>query len=366
MKNEYEIHGIDIIEGEYRMIVNYEDATIKCKFCNSTELVKNGHRKGTQYWICKECGKGFVANKALPKMKYPIDIVSSAVYDYYAGNSLHKITRGIEQKTGILPSTSSIYEWVNRLTNISKNEAKKYTPKVGDTWIADETFIRMDKHKNESSKVENPYDNSRSAKWIVFWDIIDADTRFLLASFATTTRSTQDAQKLMELASNRAGKVPKVVVTDKLASYLDGVELAFGADTTHKQGSPFELKNNNNLIERFHGTIKERTKVMRAFRNKDTLQKFMDGWLINYNYFRPHMSLKDKTPAEKAGIKFPFHNWLEVSKSESPTNNPDKKLSEIIKINNLDIQHFKPYRKRKIVKSKRKSKAENMIVKGIR
>ena len=31
-----------------------------------------------------------------------------------------------------------------------------------------------------------------------------------------------------------------------------------------------------------------------------------------YNYFRPHTSLKDKTPAQAAGIKFPFRNWKDV------------------------------------------------------
>ena len=39
----------------------------KCKFCGSSDVVKNGTRAGTQYWLCKECGRGFVDNKALPK-----------------------------------------------------------------------------------------------------------------------------------------------------------------------------------------------------------------------------------------------------------------------------------------------------------
>jgi hypothetical protein len=94
---------------------------------------------------------------------------------------------------------------------------------------------------------------------------------------------------------------------------LDGIELAYGADAQHKQGAPFDIINNTNLIERFHGTLKERTKVMRALKNRDTLEKFMDGWLVHYNYFRPHMSLDGKTPAEASGINFPFHNWKDVT-----------------------------------------------------
>jgi len=122
----------------------------------------------------------------------------------------------------------------------------------------------------------------------------------------------KDAQILKEKASKKAGKIPKVVVTDKLKAYLDGIELTFGSETKHKQGAPFDNENNTNLIERFHGTLKDLTKVMRALKNKVTLQNFMDGWLVHYNYFRPHMSLNDKTPAQEAGIDFPFQNWKDV------------------------------------------------------
>jgi hypothetical protein len=38
----------------------------------------------------------------------------------------------------------------------------------------------------------------------------------------------------------------------------------------------------------------------------------MDGWLVHYNFLRAHEALKGKTPAEKAGIKFPYRNWLDV------------------------------------------------------
>jgi putative transposase len=120
----------------------------------------------------------------------------------------------------------------------------------------------------------------------------------------------------MEKAARVAGKTPRIVVTDKLRAYLDGIELAFGSDTYHKRSAPFEIGNNNNLIERFHGTLKERTKVMRALKNKNTLKKFADGWLVYYNFFRPHMSLKDRTPAQAAGVNFPYHNWKELIENQ--------------------------------------------------
>ena len=110
----------------------------------------------------------------------------------------------------------------------------------------------------------------------------------------------------------RADKTPKVVITDKLRAYIDGIELAFGSDTEHRQGGAFNVKNSTSLIERFHNTLKERTKVMRDLRNKDTLKRFTDGWLVHYNFFRPNMALNDKTPASMAGLSYECQDWADV------------------------------------------------------
>jgi hypothetical protein len=82
------------------------------------------------------------------------------------------------------------------------------------------------------------------------------------------------------------------------------------------QGGPFKFKvsgESTSKIERFHGTLKDRTKVIRAFRDLDTLIQFTDGWLVFYNYFRPHTSLDGKTPAEKAGIEYGVKNWADLA-----------------------------------------------------
>lgn len=41
-------------------------------------------------------------------------------------------------------------------------------------------------------------------------------------------------------------------------------------------------------------------------------------WLVFYNFFRPHESLNNKTPAEKAGLKVPFTNWMDIVKQSKP------------------------------------------------
>ena len=52
----------------------------------------------------------------------------------------------------------------------------------------------------------------------------------------------------------------------------------------------------NNIVERLHGTLKDRLKVMRGLKNEETAEIILSGWFVFYNFIRPHESLKGKTP----------------------------------------------------------------------
>ncbi|MFC2019556.1 transposase [Chloroflexota bacterium] len=227
-------------------------------------------------------------------MQIPTKHIADVLNMYYEGLSEAEIRRNLIQQDNCYISTGSIYNWVNRFSKLAIMEAGNYKPDVGSVWVADETMIELD------------------GKNVWFWDIIDTKTRFLLASHMSFSRTTKDAESLMRQAYSRTGKIPRVIYTDKLRAYLDGIELTFGADTEHRQGGPFDVEDNTNLIERFHGTIKSRTKVMRGLHTAKSARLFMDGWLVHYNFFRPHISLNDRTPASVAGIRFPFRNWKDV------------------------------------------------------
>ena len=290
--------------------------TIICKYCQSKNVRKYGKYGNTQYYYCNVCERKFTPNASLFGMKTPANQVSAALDMYYKGLSLNEIREHLQSEYQNTPSSSTVFQWVEKYTDKAVEECSKHQPKVGDTWVADETYVRVDRHSKATT--ENPYSKSKKAKWVIFWDIIDARTRFLLASHITSTRDKKDAQALMEKATRHAGKTPKVVVTDKLAAYLDGIELTFGADTEHRQGSPFRIANDNNLIERLHGTIKERTKVMRGLRTPETAKRFLDGWAVYYNYMKPHESLDSKTPAEAAKCDYAFRDWVDFIRLIDP------------------------------------------------
>jgi len=188
--------------------------SIPCKYCQSENVIKYGIFEGSQRYWCKDCQRKFVPD-TICKMKTPMKQIASALGNYFGGMPLDAIQRQQNQDYGVYLSESGIYNWVSRFAKEAVKKAKEFKPKLGNVWIADETMIDAEGRKY----------------W--FWDIIDRDSRYLIASYLTETRTTKDAQKLMEKAYAVAGKAPKEIITDRLRAYIDAIEQVFGADTKH-------------------------------------------------------------------------------------------------------------------------------------
>ena len=56
---------------------------------------------------------------------------------------------------------------------------------------------------------------------------------------------------------------------------------------------------------------------MRGMQNRETAKLVLEGWLVHYNYLRPHEGLGGETPARIARVKAPFKGWTEVVRLES-------------------------------------------------
>jgi transposase-like protein len=221
---------------------------------------------------------------------------------YYRGMSVADICEQLNHDKGYHPSKSVVFKWIEKHTDNAVKLFDRYKPSVGDAWVADETVINLD------------------GKDVWLWDIIDVKTRFLLASKLSYSRNMSDAVTLFELAKQRAGKSPKEIRTDKQPAYPDAVFKVFGNDTFHLQSRPAtDVADSTNSIERWHSTLKERTKVMRALRDPETALRFTDGFIAYYNFIRPHEGLGGHTPAESAGIQYDAKNWTAVTRLNEPT-----------------------------------------------
>jgi len=268
-------------------------------------------------------------------MKTDKKIISAALSCYFGGMPLDAIQRHLKQQFGIYYSEMGIYNWVKRFSKEAVDRIKDFQPIVGDTWIADETMLKA------------------GGKKIWFFDVIDEKTRYLLASRLATSRTIKEAALVMNEAKRRAGKSPKRIITDRLAAYIDGIELVFGADTKHIQSKPFTDVNSTNIIERFQGTLKDRTKIIRGFKSMPTAELLTDAWLVHYNFFKEHETLGNIPPAQKMGVATPLKSWAEVVSPAKGALNTEPML--------LSLVQTKPTPKRKHPKRKPQELKQRMF-----
>ncbi len=189
-----------------------EPQPIMCKWCGSPDSMKYGIRNGVQNYICRKCKRKFTAKDAPYHTMTPTEQIGASLNMFYDGMSLSDIARHLGETYHNPVNASTVYRWILRYTNEAAKSLIPLSPKVSDTWMVDETVIKIG-----------------GGNWW-FWDVIDEGTRFLLASHLSKSRTTSDVVAVMSVAHVRAGKSPRFIISDKLAAYIDGIERVFGAD----------------------------------------------------------------------------------------------------------------------------------------
>lgn len=130
------------------------------------------------------------------------------------------------------------------------------------------------------------------------------------------------------MAKLRSKIRPKLIITDKLYSYEGAFNKVFYSmylayKVRHLQSEGMASYYNTNMIERFHGTIKQRTKIMRDLKTPQSARIMLDGYINHYNFFMEHKYL-GTTPAIKAGIGKGINNWGQLIELafNTPLENP--------------------------------------------
>ena len=176
---------------------------------------------------------------------------------------------------------------------------------TSNEWVADELVVRVGSKKF----------------WL--WNVMDAKTRYLLATHLSPRRTQRAAETVFRKALEAAANPPEYVRTDGLGSYPPALQTVL-PEAEHRVSEGLDAELHNNLSERLQGTIRERDKVLRGLHSRESGQNYLDGWTVDYNLIRPHMALDDKTPAEAAGVASPFRNWLDVVRKVKPINKPNR------------------------------------------
>ena len=154
------------------------------------------------------------------------------------------------------------------------------------------------------------------------WTAIDPVTKLFVAYLVTNGRNTPAATMFMHDLSDRVSK-PVQITTDRLGSYLQAVETAFGSAVDYaRTGRPPEVIAGNpnaafigtSYVERANLTI--RSGVSRYTRSVTSFSKRISNhvnslalFVFYYNFIRPHKGLNGQTPAMVAGITDGPWDW---------------------------------------------------------
>jgi transposase-like protein len=280
----------------------------ECKFCGSNQITKYGKKTKQlkQRYYCKTCKKTFVSDTITRKMWFNPEVVTMTLDLYYKGVSLRGIQDHLNQIFNVqLNSPQTILNWVRKYEILIGEYVKTLKPELSGQWHTDEMKVKF------------------GGKWRWLWNVMDKDTRYLLASNITEKRETEDARKVFAIAKEVAqGQKPEKVVTDGLHAYRDAFNKEFftlrNPRTEHISHIRLAGDMNNNIVERLHGTKRDREKVMRGLKNEETPIIPMQD--IYYNHVRPHQGLDGRTPAEKAGVGIEDQNkWLGLIKKSLET-----------------------------------------------
>ncbi len=274
---------------------------IACPHCGQSDLYSHGKRSNKQRYKCRACSKVFYHTEARKSRQHTPQVIGAAVDMYFDGVSYKRTAENVAATFDIPePAKKTIYNWVHDYSKALADATATLTPNVGSSWVADEMMVNIGGKK----------------AWL--WNVLDERTRYLLATHLTPYRTSAQARIVMDKAKKAAGRSPTTIKTDKLRSYDQGIEDVFGADAKHVKSKGIRsLTLNNNMSERLQGTIRARDKVLRGLKSLESGQRFLDGWQMDYNFFRPHLSLekygKDITPAEAARMELPFSSWQDVA-----------------------------------------------------
>ena len=270
--------------------------SVNCPTCASERVVKSGKQSGEQRYLCRGCNRRFRANGMAPKRRIPAEWIGAAIRQYYSGMSYKQIAEYMKDAHDIPePSKATVYEWVRDYTQAALAEMENHPVRTGGHWVVDEMVLDVggDKYWN--------------------WNVMDSETRYLLASHLSSERDQNAAETVLRKAAKASAEPPSRITTDKLQSYVPAIRKVF-PDAQHIQSEGLDSELNNNRSERVQGTFRDRTKTLRGLDSRASGQRYLDGWVLHYNLFREHESLGHKPPAQAARLDAPFSEWADVTR----------------------------------------------------
>lgn len=200
----------------------------------------------------------------MPRLKgfrYPREVIAYAVWAYHR---LALSTADVEDllaARGVIVSRETARLWVNRFGLHFSDCIRRDRPRPNDKWHLDEVVITIRGKKH----------------WL--WRGVDAKGD-ALGILVQTRRNAKAAKRFFKRLVTKFGE-PRVVITDKLRSYIKPIKsLVPNADHRAHKGL-------NNAIEVSHRSTRKREKIMGRFKSHRQAQRFLSAHDRINLIFRP-------------------------------------------------------------------------------
>jgi putative transposase len=219
--------------------------------------------------------------------RFPAEVISHAVWLYFRFPLSLRMVDELLAAPGIVVSHETVRQWVLKFGQVFANQIRRRLPVADDKWHLDEVVIMICGVKH----------------WL--WRAVE-QTGMVLDILVQSRRDTQAAKRLLRKLLKQQCRAPRVMVTDKLASY--------GAARREVMPSVEHRKHKglNNRAENSHQPTRQRERQMKRFKSAEQAQRFLsahDG-IHNLFHLRRHQvpAAQYRTARTQA-----FQVWAEVT-----------------------------------------------------
>jgi putative transposase len=222
--------------------------------------------------------------------RFPAEVISYAVWLYFRFPLSLRMVEEMLAARGIEVSYETVRQWALKFGQGFANQIRRRLPATGDKWHLDEVAINIAGRKH----------------WL--WRAVDQHG-VVLDILVQSRRNAKAAKRLLRKLLKKQGIPPRVMITDKLASYgaarreiMPGVE--------HRQHRGL-----NNRAENSHQPTRRRERIMKRFKSAGQAQRFLSVHDQVANLFRRPANAN--AADHRASRAQAFRVWSEVTSAAS-------------------------------------------------
>ncbi len=184
--------------------------------------------------------------------RFPAEIISHAVWLYFRFPLSLRMMDELLAARGIVVSHETVRQWALKFGQAFANQIRRRLPCAGDKWHLDEVVLTIAGVKH----------------WL--WRAVDQNGT-VLDTLVQSRRDTQAAKRLLCKLMKRQCRAPRVLVTDKLASY-GAAKRGVMPSVEHRKH-----KGLNNRAENSHQPTRRRERQMKRFKSPGQAQRFLSA-----------------------------------------------------------------------------------------